>query len=86
MTEFEKYFSSLYDGSINACDKMKRISEMLLEQYATPGEFHFDYDIAKRHTEFIERFCKLPTGKIGTPLKLELFQKSETPSLIWICR
>lgn len=81
MTEFEKYFTSLYDGSINACDKMKRISEMLLEQYANPGEFHFDYEIAKRHTDFIERFCKLPTGKIGTPLKLELFQKARFQAL-----
>lgn len=81
MTEFEKYFTSLYDGNINACDKMKRISEMLLEQYANPGEFHFDYDIAKRHTDFIERFCKLPTGKIGAPLKLELFQKARFQAL-----
>lgn len=81
MTEFEKYFTSLYDGSINACDKIKRVSEMLLEQYANPGEFHFDYDIAKRHTDFIERFCKLPTGKIGTPLKLELFQKARFQAL-----
>lgn len=81
MTEFEKYFSGLYDGSINACDKMKRISEMLLERYANPEEFHFDYAIAKRHTDFIERFCKLPTGKIGTPLKLELFQKARLQAL-----
>ena len=81
MTEFEKYFTSLYDGSINACDKMKRVSEMLLEQYANPCEFHFDYEIAKRHTDFIERFCKLPTGKIGTPLRLELFQKARLQAL-----
>lgn len=81
MTEFEKYFGSLYDGRINACDKIKRVSEMLLEQYANPGEFHFDYDIAKRHTDFIERFCKLPTGKIGTPLRLELFQKARFQAL-----
>lgn len=81
MTEFEKYFTCLYDGSICACDKMKRISEMLLEQYANPGEFHFDYEIAKRHTDFIERFCKLPTGKIGTPLNLELFQKARLQAI-----
>lgn len=76
MTEFELYFSSLYDGRINACDKMKRQSERLLEAYACPGEFHFDAGIANTHIDFIERFCKLPTGKIGTPLKLELFQKA----------
>ena len=76
MTEFELYFSSLYDGRINACEKMKRQSERLLEAFANPGEFHFDIDIANTHVDFIERFCKLPTGRIGTPLKLELFQKA----------
>lgn len=81
MTEFELYFTSLLDGKINACDKMKRISNILLEKYAMPGEYHFDYTIAKRHTDFIEKFCKLPTGRIGTPLKLELFQKARLQAL-----
>lgn len=81
MTEFEKYFTNLYDGSIVACDKMKRQSEILLNQFVCPGEFHFDYEIANRHIEFIERFCKLPTGEIGKPLKLELFQKARLQAL-----
>ena len=76
MTEFELYFTSIYDGSIIACDKMKRVSEMLLNNFSSPGEFHFDYEIARWHIEFIERFCKQPTGKLGQPLKLELFQKA----------
>ena len=53
MTEFEQYFTGLLDGKIVACEKMKRVADMLLEQYYSPGEFHFDYDIAKRHTDFI---------------------------------
>lgn len=81
MTEFEKYFTTVYDGSVNACDKMKRQAERLLNQFACPEEFHFDYDIANRHIEFIERFCKLPTGNIGSPLKLELFQKARLQAL-----
>ena len=76
MTEFELYFGSIVDGRIVACEKMKRIADMLLNQYASPQEYHFDYDIAKKHTDFIEKFCKQPTGKIGTPLQLELFQKA----------
>ena len=76
MTEFEQYFGSILDGKINACEKMKRISEILMEDFLNPGEFHFDITIANRHIEFIERFCKLPTGKLGQPLKLELFQKA----------
>lgn len=76
MTEFELYFSQIYDGKITSNEKMKRQAERLLNQYTNPGEFHFDYDIAQKHIEFIERFCKLPTGKIGQSLKLELFQKA----------
>ncbi len=76
MTEFEQYFSGIYDGSIVACEKMKRVSEMLLNRFSCPDEFHFDYDIAMDHIEFIERFCKQPSGKLGQPLKLELFQKA----------
>ncbi len=81
MTEFEQYFTQIADGKITACDKMKKISDRLLEQYLNPGEFHFDYDIASRHTIFIEKFCKLPTGKLGTPLKLELFQKARLQAI-----
>ena len=81
MTEFEQYFSALYDGTILACDKMKRVSEMLLNQFASPGEFHFDYEVAKWHIAFIERFCKQPTGKLGQPLQLELFQKARLQAI-----
>lgn len=76
MTDFEKYFSGITDGTIMACEKMKQIAAMLMEQYLAPGKYHFDEDIANRHIQFIERFCKQPTGKIGQPLKLELFQRA----------
>lgn len=76
MTDFELYFTCIADGKILACEKMKRISDILLEQFYNPKEYHFDTEIANRHTDFIEKFCKLPTGKIGYPLKLELFQKA----------
>lgn len=81
MTEFELYFGSILDGKIPACDKMKRISDILLNQYVSPQEFHFDYDIAKKHIDFIEKFCKQPTGKIGTPLQLQLFQKARLQAI-----
>ena len=81
MIEFEEYFGKIIDGKINACEKMKRISEILMERYLDPGEYHFDSDIAKRHTEFIETFCKLPSGNVGQPLKLELFQKARLQAI-----
>lgn len=76
MIEFEQYFGAILDGRITACDKIKTISYKLMEQYLNPGEFHFDHEIASRHTEFIERFCHVPAGNIKTKIRLELFQKA----------
>lgn len=77
MTAFEEYFGGILDGKIVACDKMKRVSAMLMEQFHDKsGEFHFDEKVAERHTKFIETFCKQPSGNLGQPLKLELFQKA----------
>lgn len=76
MTDLELYFTALLDGKIPACRRMKQVAELLLENLACPGEFHFDEDIARRHIDFIELFCKTPTGKLGTPLRLQLFQKA----------
>ena len=81
MIEFEKYFGGILDGKIVACDKMKRIAEVLIDRYLAPDEFHFDGSIAKHHTDFIEKFCKQPSGDLGEPLKLQLFQKARLQAL-----
>ena len=81
MTDFELYFSQILDGKIVACEKMKRVAEMLLEDYASPERWHFDVDIARRHIEFIEGVCKQPSGKLGQPIKLELFQKARLEAI-----
>ena len=81
MTAFEEYFTGITDGRIVACEKIKRVADMLLEEFYGPGEYHFDYDIASRHIEFIERFCRQPSGKIGQPLKLALFQKAQLQTM-----
>ena len=81
MTAMEQYFTALLDGEINACDKMKRVSEMILDDLYAPGEFHFDEEIANYHIDFIERFCKVPAGNVGSPLSLELFQKARLQAI-----
>lgn len=81
MTFLEQYFTALLDGRINACDKMKRVSEKLLDDLYVPGEFHFDEEIANYHIDFIERFCKVPAGNVGSPLYLELFQKARLQAI-----
>lgn len=81
MTDLEIYFTALLDGKIPACRRMKQVSELLLNALVCPGEFHFDPEIAARHIDFIELFCKTPSGKIGTPLKLELFQRARLQAI-----
>lgn len=54
---------------------------MLMEQFLNPQEFHFDMDIANRHIDFIENFCKQPSGRLGQPLELQLFQKARFQAL-----
>lgn len=81
MIEFEQYFTEILDGKIIACNKIKRASEMLLERYACPDEFHFDEELAQKPIDFIEQFCYVPAGKIGERIELELFQKARIQAL-----
>ena len=84
MTEFEQYFTGLLDGKIVACEKMKRIADVLLEQYYSPGEYHFDFDIAKRHIDFIEKFCKIPSGGNWSTVKTGTIPEGKVPGNIWL--
>ena len=76
MTELERYYTSVYDGRITACLKIQKQAEKILESYITPGEFHYDNEIAQRHIRFIETFCKIPSGNLGAPFILEPFQRA----------
>lgn len=76
MTELERYYTSVYDGRITACLKIQKQAEKILESYITPGEFHYDNEIAQRHIRFIETFCKIPSGDLGAPFILEPFQRA----------
>ena len=81
MTEFEQYFGGIISGKIVACDKMKKVSKLLMHEFKHPKKYHFDYNLARKHTDFIELFCKQPSGKIGKPLELQLFQKARLQAL-----
>jgi len=70
------YFGGILDGSVTACEKMRLVAAKVMHDYEHPGLYHFDQQVAEKHTGFIERYCKLPSGKLGHPLKLELFQKA----------
>lgn len=77
MTFLEEYCTKILKGEISSCEKIKLICQRLLEDLYNPGQWHFDEEIANRHINFIETFCKMPSGKIGVPLKLALFQKAQ---------
>ena len=38
--------------------------------------YHFREEYAQKHVRFIERFCRLPSGRLGHDFKLELFQRA----------
>lgn len=76
ITTLEKYYTDILDNKILGSDKLKQASEIILNDFYNPNEFHFDIDIAHRHTDFIETFCKIPAGKLGAPFILEPFQKA----------
>lgn len=76
MIELEQYFGGIIDDKIIACDKMKRVSEKIIERFLAPDQYHYDHEIASRHIDFIEKFCRQPSGRLGTHLNLELFQKA----------
>ena len=77
MTILESYCTKILDGRINGCEKLKIECNRLLDDLHNPGKYHFEERIANHHIEFIERYCKIPSGKIGAPFKLEEFQKAQ---------
>ena len=76
MTFLEEYVLAVLNGSIQACEKIRRQYEKLLHDLKFPGQWHFDAERAKRPIDFIEKFCHQSQGKTGAPIRLELFQKA----------
>lgn len=76
MSYILEYYTQIQDGKILAPDSVKRQYEILAHNAEHPDKYHLDLDIANRHIDFIERFCRQSQGVMGAPLKLELFQKA----------
>ena len=73
------YFGSVLSGGVVACFKMKQVAAFVLDELdhgSKSGRWHFDERYAMKHVGFIERFCRLPSGRLGAPLRLELFQRA----------
>ena len=78
---FNEYFTGVYDGTILACHKMRLLSEILLKRRANPGRWHYDEAKANRPINFIEKFCRQAEGKLGEPIRLQLFQKAKIQAI-----
>ena len=70
-------FGGVLDGSITACRKIKQVAAKIMRDMDNKDPlypYHFREEYAQKHVNFIERFCRLPSGKLGHAFKLELFQ------------
>lgn len=75
----EQYACAVLKGEIIACLRIRQICAILLDKLWHPEKYApwaFCEEEANRHIEFVETFCKQPQGKLGAPIKLELFQKA----------
>ena len=80
MTYLEEYARKVLSGEIIACHRIKQVYATLLDKLLHPGKYApwvFDEELTQRPIDFIETFCKQAQGKMGTPIKLELFQKAK---------
>lgn len=80
MSYLEEYALKVLSGEIVACHRIKQVYTLLLDKLQHPEKYKpwvFDEEQANRPIEFIETFCKQAQGKIGEPLKLQLFQKAK---------
>jgi phage terminase large subunit-like protein len=78
MTFLEEYANKVLSGEIVAGHRIKQVYKILLDKLHNPkGDYVFDEELANKPIEFIETFCKQSQGKMGTPIKLMLFQKAK---------
>ena len=74
-----EYFGGVLDGTITACEKIQQVAAHVLRDMDNSDPlypYHFREEYAAKHVNFIERFCRLPSGKLGHAFRLELFQRA----------
>lgn len=74
-----EYFGGILGGDVKACAKMRKVSARILRDMDNADPlypYHFREEHAQKHVQFIERFCRLPSGRLGHDFRLEPFQKA----------
>ena len=60
-----EYFGGILGGDITACAKMRKVAAHILRDMDNTDPlypYHFREEYAQKHVQFIERFCRLPSG------------------------
>lgn len=82
VSDLERYCRLVGKGEITAGEKVKKLCAWLLKEMRRKDtRWKFDIRKAEKPVQFIERFCKVPSGRLGRPLELELFQKAWIESI-----
>lgn len=75
-TDAELYLMGCLDGSIVAGRRIKALAEKMIPRIRNGYKgWRYDVDLATRPVEFIERFLKIPSGKLGVPFILEPYER-----------
>lgn len=75
-TDAETYLMGVLDGSIVAGQKIVKLAKKMLPRIRDGYKrWHYDAEAAIRPVEFIETFCKIPSGTTGVPLVLEPYER-----------
>lgn len=80
LTGLEKYCREVTKGKVVAGKKIHALCTRLLDEIAVgdsgKGRWVYDREKANRAVDFIEKFCYIPSGRIGQPFKLEPYEKA----------
>ena len=75
-TDAETYLMGVLDGSIVAGKKIIQLAKKMLPRIRNGYKrWRYSVEYATRPVEFIERFCKIPSGKTGMPFVLEPYER-----------
>lgn len=87
MNYIDEYIREIESGRIKVGKRVYKVYKRLQEEsHLSVGVYYFDEARATAPIEFIELFCKQAEGKLGEPIKLELFQKAFISALFGFIR
>lgn len=71
------YFGGILSGEVAACRKMRQVAAKVMRDMDNRDPlypYHYREEHAAKHVDFVERFCRLPSGRLGHEFRLEPFQ------------